>query len=178
MKKLVALGLALVCLFTVRLAHATWNAEWPQRTKIALDTTATGLPIAAAVDSVPVLIRLHTGNFQFVEAKADGSDLRFIAGDDKTPLKHHIEKFDGLNELALVWVQVPKLTPGSKADFIWLYYGNPNARHRAKTPGAATTRVKALVYHFGEQVKRSPLDVTANANNAAALQRQGRAAPA
>ncbi|MFX7938304.1 DUF2341 domain-containing protein, partial [Acinetobacter baumannii] len=86
-----------------------------------------GVAIAGAADNVPVLLRLHTGNFSFVDAKADGSDIRIVAGDDKTPLKFHIEKFDALNELALVWVQMPKINPGVAADPVWIYYGNEKA---------------------------------------------------
>ena len=165
MKKLVVLGLALIASLCAPLSHASWNADWKQRVKIGLNTTAEGLPIAAGVDSAPVLVRLHTGNFQFVEAKPDGSDLRFVAGDDKTPLKFHIEKFDGLNELALVWVQVPKLLPGSKTDSIWLYYGNPNAPAAGDTKGTYDA-TQALVYHFSDR-EASPQDSTANANHAA-----------
>ena len=164
MKKLVVLGLALIGLLGAGLANAAWNAEWKQRVKLGLNTSPDGLAMAAPVDGAPVLVRLHTGNFQFVEAKPDGSDLRFIAGDDKTPLKFHIEKFDGLNELALVWVQLPKLLPGVKTESIWLYYGNPNAPAAgdAKTTYDAA---QALVYHFGER-EPLPQDVTANANHA------------
>ena len=127
MKKIFVLGLALFCLLASSSSWAAWNADWSKRVKIGLNTANDGLPLQAGAESVPLLIRLHTGNFSFVDAKADGSDLRFIAGDDKTPLKFHIEKFDGLNELALIWVQVPKLAPGSNADSIWLYYGNDKA---------------------------------------------------
>lgn len=165
MKKLLVVGLALLGLFSASLSHASWNADWKQRVKIGLNTTAEGLPIAAGVDTVPVLVRLHTGNFQFVEAKPDGTDLRFIAGDDKTPLKHHIEKFDGLNELALVWVQVPKLLPGSKTDFIWLYYGNQAAAAADDAKGTYDA-LQGLVYHFSER-ETLPQDATANANHAA-----------
>jgi biopolymer transport protein ExbB len=73
------------------------------------------------------LVRLHTGNFPFAEAHMDGHDLRFVDGDDKTPLKYHVELFDGLNELALVWVMVPNLAPNSNANAIWMYYGNAKA---------------------------------------------------
>ncbi len=164
MKKLAAFALALACLLVTSVSHAAWNAEWKQRTKIGLNTAADGLPISAALDSALVLVRLHTGNFGFVDAKPDGSDLRFIAADDKTPLKFHIEKFDGLNELALVWVQVPKLAPGVKNDFVWLYYGNPaaNAGGDAK---ASYDSAQALVYHFSER-ETLPQDATANANHA------------
>ncbi|MFM9915812.1 MAG: DUF2341 domain-containing protein [Rhizobacter sp.] len=164
MKKLVVLGLVLIGLLASSLSHAAWNADWKQRVKIGLNTAPDGLPIAAAVDSVPVLIRLHTGNFQFVEAKPDGTDLRFIAGDDKTPLKFHIEKFDGLNELALIWVQVPKLAAGSKTDFIWLYYGNPAAAAGDDAKGSYDA-AQGLVYHFNER-EALPQDSTANANHA------------
>lgn len=164
MKKLVAFALVLVCLLASGVSNAAWNADWKQRTKLGLNTAADGVATTAVVDSVPVLVRLHTGNFSFVEAKPDGSDLRFIAADDKTPLKHHIEKFDGLNELALVWVQVPKLAAGNKAEFIWLYYGNPNAAPGEDAKGSYDA-TQALVYHFGER-EASPQDVTANTNNA------------
>jgi biopolymer transport protein ExbB len=164
MKKLAVLGLMLVCLLGSRMAHATWNADWKQRVKITLNTSAEGLPIAAGVASVPVLVRLHTGNFQFVEAKADGTDLRFIAADDKTPLKHHIEKFDGLNELAFVWVQVPNVAPGAKDAFVWLYYGNQAAAAGDDAKGTYDA-TQGLVYHFNEK-DGLPQDTTANANHA------------
>ena len=165
MKKYFVLGLGLLCLLFAQSTWAAWNADWTKRVKIGLNTAADGLPLQAGADSVPLLIRLHTGNFSFVDAKPDGSDLRFIAGDDKTPLKFHIEKFDGLNELALIWVQVPKLAPGSNADSIWLYYGND------KAPPASDSKsfydaAQALVYHFGD-AQAAPQDATANANHAA-----------
>ncbi|MBC7995273.1 MAG: DUF2341 domain-containing protein, partial [Rhizobacter sp.] len=164
MKKFAAFALVLVCLLASGVSNAAWNAEWKQRTKLGLNTATDGAATTAAVDTVPVLVRLHTGNFAFVEAKPDGSDLRFIAADDKTPLKHHIEKFDGLNELALVWVQVPKLAAGNKAEFVWLYYGNPNAAPAEDAKGSYDA-AQGLVYHFGER-EAAPQDVTANANNA------------
>ena len=164
--------LSLFVLFVVQLlgsgsALAAWNADWPKRVKVTINTAADGVPITAAIDNVPVLVRLHTGNFQFLDAKPDGSDLRVVAADDKTPLKFHIEKFDGVNELALVWVQVPRLNPGAKADFVWLYYGNP----KAVPAGDAKTSYdssQGLVYHFAEN-EATPQDATANANHALAM---------
>lgn len=163
-KNLITVGFALACLFAANLAQAAWNADWKQRTRIGLNTSAEGLPITAESGPVPLLVRLHTGNFEFVEAKADGTDLRFIASDDKTPLKFHIEKFDGLNELALVWVQLPRLAPGTKNDFIWLYYGNPAAAAGDDAAGTYDA-AQGLVYHFGER-EGLPRDATANANHA------------
>ncbi len=85
-------------------AKAWWNDEWSLRKKIAIDASATGANITDSIGTTPVLIRLHTGNFRFASAKDDGSDLRFVAGDDKTPLKYHVEKYDPLLNEALVWV--------------------------------------------------------------------------
>jgi len=127
--------------------YAWWNPDWAGRKKITLDTAAAG--IQQAVSNVPVLVRLHTGNFPFAEADMDGKDLRFVAGDDKTPLRFHVERFDGANELALIWVQVPKLDAASKDNAIWLYYGNEKAPPAADPKGSYDA-AQTLVLHFNE----------------------------
>jgi biopolymer transport protein ExbB len=127
--------------------HAWWNPDWAARKKITLDTAAAG--IQQAVSNVPVLVRLHTGNFPFADADMDGKDLRFVAGDDKTPLRFHVEQFDGANELALIWVQVPKLEAASKDNVIWLYYGNEKAPP-ASDPKGSYDVAQTLVLHFNE----------------------------
>ena len=141
-------------------ASAWWNGDWSFRKEIDVDLTPTGADIPGAPADVPVLIRLSLGNFQyFADAKPDGSDLRFIAADDKTPLAFHIERFDAQTQIALVWVRVPRLTGGAKTDKILLYYGNKNATSAADAPGTYDVN-QALVYHFGA-AKGSPQDVTA-----------------
>ena len=168
MKKFLARLSILLGLFVVlgvQPAMASWNAAWTKRAKVTLNTADSGLQLSAPVDSVPVVVRLHTGNFQFLDAKPDGADLRFIAADDKTPLKHHIEKFDSINELAIVWVQVPRVMPGAKADFVWLYYGNANAPAANDAKGSYDAS-QGLVYHFDDK-EAVPQDSTANANHAA-----------
>ena len=96
-------------------SHAWWNEDWSARKKITLTNPA------GEVADAPVLIRLHTGNFDFLSVNENGSDLRVVAGDDTTELKFHIEKWDGINQLALVWVKLPKLAASTDA---WLYFGN------------------------------------------------------
>src|SRR5262249_14583572 len=114
-------------------ASAWWNDQWTMRKKITLDTSASGASITDPIGASPVLGRLHAGNFRFGSAKEDGGDLRFIGPDDKTPLKHHVEKYDSLLGEALIWVGVPDLKPGVKTD-IFLYYGN------AKVPAAVDAK--------------------------------------
>jgi hypothetical protein len=89
---LIALGVAGLSALPAR---AWWNPDYTLRKKITIDTTAAGGGIQDPIGTTPVLIRL-SGDFNFSAAKDDGSDLRLIAGDDKTPLAFHIEKFDSL----------------------------------------------------------------------------------
>lgn len=162
--RLIALILSFFALFSASAAQAWWNADWTLRKAITLDTSAAGAETREGLVNVPVLVRLHTGNFDFLSAKDDGSDLRFLAEDDKTPLKFHIEKYDAVNQLALVWVQVPKLQPGNPAQKIWLYAGNENVAAASDAKG--TYEVNQLgAWHFAE-ASGVPQDSTAYANHA------------
>jgi biopolymer transport protein ExbB len=144
-------------------ASAWWNDQWSLRKKITLDTGASGASVSDPIGSAPILVRLHVGNFRFGAAKEDGGDLRFVAADDKTPLKHHVEKYDALLGEALVWVSVADLKPGTKSD-IWLYYGNPKAPTAADAKGTYDPDT-LLVYHFADRGTPAQ-DVTAWANSA------------
>lgn len=120
-------------------SYAWWNEDWSARKKITLTNTA------AEVSDAPVLLRLHTGNFDFLAANENGSDVRLVAGDDKTELKFHIEKWDAINQLALIWVKVPKLGKHTEA---YLYFGNEAAP--PASDAKATYDASSLVYHFAE----------------------------
>ena len=122
-------ALAVGCGFAVAplQASAWWNKDWTQRTRVTLNTSAQGLETKEPATAVAVAVRLHSGNFDFVSAKEDGADLRVVAGDDKTPLKFSVERFDGINELAVLWVQVPTVAPGSEKNNLYVYAGNKKA---------------------------------------------------
>jgi len=108
-------------------------------------------------------VRLHDGNFKFTDAKEDGSDLRLVAGDDKTPLKFHIEAYDNLLGICFIWVDVPAAAGGGPTEF-WLYYNNKNATVGADPAGTYDADT-ALVYHFAAR-DAAPRDETANNNTA------------
>jgi len=140
-------------------ACAWWNGDWAFRKEITFDLTPAGADIPGTPTDVPILIRLSLGNFQyFGDAKPDGADFRFIAADDKTPLKYHIERFDPQAQLAFVWVRVPRLTGGANTDKVFLYYGNKKAPGSADAQGTYDTS-QALVYHFGAP-SGAPQDAT------------------
>jgi len=128
-------------------SYAWWNEDWTNRKKITLTR-----PSGEEVADVPVLIRLHTGNFDFFSASDNGGDVRLVAGDDKTELKFHFEKWDVANELALIWVKVPGLSAQTE---IFLYYGNENATSAADPKG--TYDASSAIYHFAES-QGSPQD--------------------
>jgi biopolymer transport protein ExbB len=149
--------------FAAQDAHAWWEGKWQQRKKIQFDASSKGADIKENLTDVPVLVRLHTGNFSFSSAKPDGSDLRFVSGDDKSPLKYHIEKFDPKEEIALIWVKVPRISAGSNQDFIWMYYANPSAPDGQDTGGTYDVN-QVAVYHLSE-LYGLPKDATAYANH-------------
>jgi len=137
-------------------AQAWWGTDHAYRTKINLNTSAAG--VAGEVARAPVLVRLHQGNFNFADAKPNGSDLRFVAGDDRTPLKFHIESWNAQAQQALVWVDVQGLQPGQAAA-IYAYYGNKEAAAAQDAAGSFAPDY-ALVYHF--EGSGPTKDVTSN----------------
>jgi biopolymer transport protein ExbB len=143
--------LALATLILPSAASAAWwNKDWGYRREVKLDMSATGANIPGSPTDVPVLIRLHSGNFGFfADVQPDGDDLRFVASDDVTPLKFHVERFDPVNQMALLWVRIPRLTGGTSSDFIYMYYGNPGAAGGGDAPGTYDTN-QVLVYHFSD----------------------------
>jgi len=145
-------------------AHAWWDETWTERRVVVLDTSATGVETAAAVSGAVLPVRLHSGNFDFAAAKLDGSDIRFVAADDKTPLKYHVERFDGANELAVVWVQVPQIAPKTAGQKVYVYFGNAEAPAENAPAAASFDASTSAVLHFREGEAR-PLDASANANS-------------
>lgn len=160
MKRL--LILALCALLLPLSANAWWDSAWTGRKKITLDTAAAG--IAADATDVPVLLRLSTGNFDFLSVNDGGSDIRFVAEDDKTVLPFQIERLDTTNELAFIWVKVPRLAAGNTTQHIWLYYGNEAATAAAPAPLYDATQW--AVWHLSD-ASGLPQDATAAGNHVA-----------
>jgi biopolymer transport protein ExbB len=161
---LLAFALALTAVAAPGSALAWWQKDWPYRRQITIDTTAKGLPVAQAIGRAPLLIRLHSGNFRFDDALQDGADLRFVAADDKTPIAYHIESFDPLLGVAIVWVDVRDVPVGATRT-IWMYYGNKKASAAVDTPATFDPDYTA-VYHFDAAQGAPPKDKTVYGNNA------------
>jgi biopolymer transport protein ExbB len=132
------------------IAQAWWNPDWKQRTAVTLNTTSGGVATQQAATGMTVPVRLHSGNFDFLSAKPDGADLRVVAGDDKTPLKFWIERFDSVNELGILWVQVPSVLPSTDKNVFYVYAGNDKAPAESADPAVFDSATLA-VFHFAEK---------------------------
>ena len=156
----------LICLGFVlpATAQAWWQDDWHYRKQIAVDTTPQGAAINQDLGRTALLVRLHTGNFTFDGVKEDGSDLRFVAADDKTVLNHQIESFDALMGMALIWVDVPNVEGGQRQD-IWMYYGNQKAPATGNGQLTFDPNYTAL-YHFDGATGTPAKDTTAYGNTA------------
>jgi biopolymer transport protein ExbB len=166
----IALAAAFALFFSIAYAqdaHAWWDGKWTQRKQVQFDSSAKAGNVKESLTDVPVLVRLHTGNFSFSNAKPDGSDLRFVSADDKSPLKYHVEKFDPKEEIALIWVKVPRISGGDNKDSIWMYYGNSSAADGQDKGGTFDVN-QVAVYHFAEK-DGIPQDATSYANHAASF---------
>ncbi len=159
---------AAVCLPT--LAQAWWNADFKHRTKVVLNTTAQGVETTEALSGVVVPVRLHSGNFDFLGAKPDGADLRVVAADDKTPLKYWVERFDGTNELAVVWVQLPNTLPGTDKNLIYVYAGSEAAAAEATSPALFDGAMAAAITFAGKAGETAD-DTSAQIKSAAPVAR-------
>ena len=157
------------CLFSSQ-ASAWWNDDWSYRKQLQVDVSG----LENDGEAFPTLVRLSAGNFgYFFDVLPKGEDLRFLAADDKTPLKFHVEKFDPVAEMALIWVKVPRSGSAVKSgtvttETIFMYYGNPAAVRGDDKPGTYDIN-QSLVYHF-DALAQAPTDATAYSNNPASYQ--------
>jgi len=131
-------------------AEAWWNEDWAYRMRIVVGAEQAGGGAPRDAGRATVLVRLHQGVFNFNNAKEDGTDLRFVAGDDRTPLRFYVERYDSLaDQVGLFWVTIPDLKLGGEGTPIYAYWGNRNA------PPAGSARdtigpETVLALNFGE----------------------------
>ena len=122
-----------------------WLTGWSYRRAVTItNNTSTELT------DFQVRIELNSSNFDFSKANADGSDIRFTEDDGETLIPHWIEKWDGSNQVAVVWVKVPYV-PANGTATIYLYYSNSSAAD-ASDPEA--------VFEFFDDFEGSSLDTS------------------
>jgi biopolymer transport protein ExbB len=159
---LAALGMLLLLLAPGR-AEAWWNPDWPYRMRIVVG--AGEAAPAAQLGRTTVLVRLHQGVFNFNNAKEDGTDIRFVSGDDRAPLRFFVERYDSLvDQVGLFWVTIPDLATGGEGTPIYMYWGNKNAPPAGSARDTFDTET-VLALNFADDAA-APRDSTGYANNA------------
>ncbi|WP_428266244.1 DUF2341 domain-containing protein [Haliangium sp.] len=120
-----------------------WHDDWAYRVRLTLDARG----IADDLKDFPVLVTLSDEVVPYAKLQDLGQDLRFVASDDVTVLAHEIDTW-APGDRSQVWVRVPFIAADSKGDFIWLYYGNPNAADEQRA-GEVWADMHA-VWHLGD----------------------------
>jgi len=142
-------------------ASAWWNDDWGYKKKISFDAKKMQQDGVTMPQDAFALVRLHTGNFTyFLDLAEKGKDIRVLAADEATPLKFYIEKLDPVNEMAFIWVKLPKDISKDPEPSFWLYYGNAEAVDGQDAANAFDAS-EVLAYQFDQAAIK---DLTAYAH--------------
>ncbi len=135
---------------------------WQNKKSLYLNTEPSGADITGNIVAFPVLIRLTQSNFDFSQAHADGSDIRFSKANG-SPLAFEIEQWDVAGQTASVWVKVDTVYGGNSTQFIQMYWGNQRAKNESNGKAVFdTANGFAGVWHLNE-VNGDVSDATVNA---------------
>lgn len=128
--------------------------NWTWRIKL----TFTNSSQAEDLIDFPVLITLDDNRINYNQTQNAGQDIRFVDPNGRL-LSHEIEEWNEAGT-SCVWVKVPKIDGGSDTDYIWMYYGNPNAPD-GQVPVSVWASDYRMVYHLAGTSSTIP-DSTAN----------------
>ncbi len=132
--------LAMFGILVIQLAaiHSTRGADpsakaakiyeaWKYSGSLFILTTPEGadLPASAMFEDFPLLVRLDQDGFDFRQARPNGEDLRFSSPNGE-PLAFQIEEWDSANNMANIWVLIPRIQGNSRQE-IKIYWGHPTA---------------------------------------------------
>ena len=100
---------------------------WRHTGSLVILTTPDGanLPASARLEAFPLLVRLDRDWFDFSQASAGGSDIRF-SSDSGKPLDYQLEHYDAKKGTASFWVRVPVIRGNARQE-VRLHWGNPQA---------------------------------------------------
>jgi hypothetical protein len=130
--------------------------QWKHSGAIFILTTPEGadLPASASIANFPLLVRLHKDAFDFSQANANGSDIRFASASGE-PLAYQIEDWDGARGEASIWVRVPKIVGNARQE-IKLHWGKADAKSESDGKAVFNESNGYLgVWHMGDAVQDS-----------------------
>ncbi len=126
MIKKILSGIILVLSFS-QLTTAQYK-DWQYSGSLYILTTPEGadLPATTSVNDFPLLIRLNSECFNFNQAMADGTDIRFstVSG---MPLAYNIDEWESTKSTASIWVRIPNIKGNSRQE-IRMFWGKPGSK--------------------------------------------------
>jgi len=125
--------------------------NWSQQTRIHISLGAQGVDLASSLIHYPLLLRLTSDNFNFLQAQPRGQDLRFTSHDQLTPLPFEIEHWDSKNQIASIWVRIDTLWSGQDSQSLFMYWGNDTAISTSNSSNVFdSSNGYAGTWHLGE----------------------------
>jgi hypothetical protein len=155
----------------------SWLPNWTRRVKFTVDQT----DIDAPLTSFPTLLSIGTLSgrlgdnlgFIFSAMQNDANKLKIAVttNDGTTQCYVEVEKWDTVNNKAILWANIPSINDTVNTD-LYLYY-DPNVNNNSLYVGTVTsTQGKAVwdsnfvgVYHLGETSGTIIYDSTSNTIN-------------
>ncbi len=149
-------------IFTSGTTSAAWyDSQWQYRKKMVFNNSAQSTNLT----NFPVMIALTSSNFDFTQTQSTGYDIRFTDANGTTILSYERELFDVTNRTATFWVNVPQINATSNDDFIYMYWGNPDAIDGQNTDNAWNSNYKG-VYHLDDNTTSTAVvDSSGNGND-------------
>ena len=124
-----------------------WDERFSHRVRISFDNRGR----TEALSDFPVLLTLDATRISYVDMLPNGVDVRFVDADGATELDYEIERFDDAGE-SFLWVRVPTIDANSDADYMYMYYGNPEAGEAPVDRGVWQPAGYMGVYHLSDRL--------------------------
>ena len=132
--------------------------DWKNSGSLYIITTpeGAGLPAGAIEHNFPLLVRLDRDFFDFRQAGAGGSDIRFSAGG--APLAYQIEQWNPKEGTAHIWVRIPVIK-GDDQQLIKMHWGNAKVASEGNSESVfKVSEGFAAVWHLNDTLE----DATSN----------------
>jgi hypothetical protein len=127
----------------------------PMHRDVKLNTTATGAGITSTLSRYPVPVQLNKDNFDFNQAKADGSDVHFT-GADGSPLPHEIELWDKASQMAAIWVKTT-VQGNNDSQTLVMHWGDPAVPNTSNSKSVFPQEEDwVAVWHLGDDAAVTP----------------------
>ncbi|MBU3964325.1 DUF2341 domain-containing protein [Patescibacteria group bacterium] len=154
----VVLGLSFY-FFQGRSAEADWFDDgWHYRRKLTFNNASSTENLA----NFPVLVSLNSSRIDYANTQNSGQDIRFT-DPNGVILKYEIEKWDEA-ATSTVWVKIPQIDAQSTIDYIYMYYGNPDASDAQDAENVWDSNFK-IVQHLQESSTSSSAYIDSTSNN-------------